>query len=93
MPTHLMRYHHMMRTTLDIDDDVLAAAKEIGRREKRTAGAVISALARLALTRDAPDRRDTVREPRAFYGFRPLPADGVVVTDELINRLREETGD
>ena len=82
-----------MRTTLDIDDDVLAAAKEIGRREKKTAGAVISALARIALTREAPERKSGVREPRAFYGFKPLPAEGVVVTDELINRLREESGD
>ena len=82
-----------MRTTLDIDDDVLTAAKEIGRREKKTAGAVISALARIALTRETPDRRGAVREPRAFYGFKPLAAEGVVVTDELINRLREESGD
>jgi hypothetical protein len=29
-----------MRTTLDVDDDVLSAVKERARREKRTAGAV-----------------------------------------------------
>jgi hypothetical protein len=39
-----------MRTTLDIDDDVLRAAKELARREKKTAGAVISELTRRALT-------------------------------------------
>ena len=39
-----------MRTTLDIDDDVLASAKEIARREKKTAGQVLSELARRALT-------------------------------------------
>ena len=38
-----------MRTTLKIDDDVLGAAKEIGRRERKTAGAIISDLARRAL--------------------------------------------
>ena len=27
-----------MRTTLDIDDDVLQAAKELARSEKKTAG-------------------------------------------------------
>lgn len=37
-----------MRTTLDIDDEVLRAAKEIARRRHSTAGAVISELARLA---------------------------------------------
>ena len=35
-----------MRTTLDIADDVLQAAKERARREKKTAGEVISELAR-----------------------------------------------
>ena len=40
-----------MRTTLDIDDDVLQMAKELARAEKKTAGAVISDLARKALTR------------------------------------------
>lgn len=82
-----------MRTTLDIDDDVLAAAKEIGRRERKSAGHVLSSLARLALTREAPEARRGVREPRAFYGFKPLPADGVVVSDAAINRLREDVGD
>jgi hypothetical protein len=38
-----------MRTTLDIEDDVLQAAKELARREGRTAGQVISELARRSL--------------------------------------------
>ena len=41
-----------MRTTLDIDDDLLAAAKELARREGRSAGQVVSApAAALALGR------------------------------------------
>ena len=35
-----------MRTTLTIDDDVLAAAKHIAERERKSIGEVISALAR-----------------------------------------------
>ena len=38
-----------MRTTLNIDDDVLNAAKERARREKRSAEEVLSELAREAL--------------------------------------------
>jgi hypothetical protein len=38
------------RTNLDIDDDVLQAAKELVRAEQKTAGKVISELARRALT-------------------------------------------
>ena len=32
-------------------------------------------------------------EPAADFGFDPLPARGVVVTNELIDRLRAESGD
>ena len=35
-----------MRTTLTIDDDVLAAAKAIAEREKRPIGEIVSELAR-----------------------------------------------
>lgn len=74
-----------MRTTLDIDDDVLHAAKEIARRERRTAGAVISELTRKALT-TPPATRDR----KAAHGFRPFPARGKVVTNARIDELREE---
>jgi hypothetical protein len=77
-----------MRTTLDIDDDVLQAAKERARREGSTAGKVISDLARRALT--VPLRTAGVREPKSVYGFRPLAPRGALVTNELIDRLRED---
>jgi hypothetical protein len=76
-----------MRTTLDIDDDVLAAAKERARREHRTAGEVVSALLRQALT--APPPTLAVREPPAVYGFRPFPAGEAIVTNALIDDLRD----
>ena len=38
-----------MRTTLDIDDDVLQAVKEIGEMRKKTAGQILSELARNGL--------------------------------------------
>lgn len=82
-----------MRTTLDIDDDVLAAVRELGRRERRSIGDVISELARRALTTPSANGIANVAEPAAFYGFEPLPPRGVVVTDELIDRLRDENGD
>lgn len=75
-----------MRTTLDIDDDVLRAAKELARREKKTAGAVISELTRRALTAPSP----TKRLPKAVHGFRPFPKRGGMVTNDQIDRLREE---
>ena len=43
-----------MRTTLDIDDDVLEAVKERAAREKKSAGTVLSELARLAILGPEP---------------------------------------
>ena len=77
-----------MRTTLDIANDVLQAAKERARREKKTVGEVISELARSALT--AAPQAPTAREPKAVYGFRPFPKRGGIVTNELIDKLRED---
>ena len=80
-----------MRTTLDIADDVLQAAKERARRENKTAGEVISELARAALTAPAlVAKAPKAAEPRSRYGIRPFPKRGGVVTNELIDRLRED---
>jgi hypothetical protein len=42
-----------MRTTLDIADDVLFAAKEVARREKKSLGQIISDLARRSFNQGA----------------------------------------
>ena len=76
-----------MRTTLDIEEDVLFAAKDLARREKKTAGRVISELARKGLTGAAAS---AAREPKAAYGFRPFPKEGRIVSNDLINKLRED---
>lgn len=84
-----------MRTTLDIDDDLLFAAKEMARREQTTAGEVVSRLLRRSLTGaglEAPSRSARARRP-AVAGFVPFPArPGVVVTNEQVDRLRDAEG-
>ena len=75
-----------MRTTLDIDDDVLQAAKELAQREKKTAGAVLSDLARKGLTTPEQGRVEPVLED----GWLVLPSRGGIVTKELVDRLIEE---
>ena len=77
-----------MRTTLDIDDDVLQAAKDLARREKKTAGEVISELVLKAL--GASPASPAGKEAKALYGFRPFPKRGGIVTNELIDKLRED---
>lgn len=69
---------------MEIDDDVLAAAKELAEQQKTTAGRIISDLARQALTRP-------VREaPLQRNGFSVLPKRGGVVTSELVRRLADD---
>lgn len=82
-----------MRTTLDIDDEVLAVAKELARRERKSAGQVISELAKRALTQAAPVReRHQTSEPEAFYGFQPFASRGMVVGNDEIDKLRDQEG-
>ncbi|MCA1806171.1 MAG: ribbon-helix-helix domain-containing protein [Xanthomonadaceae bacterium] len=81
-----------MRTTLDIDDEVLQAAKELARREGRTAGQVVSDLVRRALTQPPPEAGQGVREPEGCYGFRPFASRGGLVSNEAIDELRDQDG-
>lgn len=73
-----------MRTTLNIDDDVLEAAKALAVLRKTTPGRVISDLAREALTQPAEG------EPEYRGGFRLLPRTGQIVTPDLVQKLLEE---
>ena len=82
-----------MRTTLDIDDDLMTAAKELARREGATAGQVVSRLLRHSLT-GAPTPTAAGRtKPKAVAGFVPFPPrSGVVTTNEQVDALRDAEG-
>jgi len=77
-----------MRTTLDIEDDVLQAAKELAQRSGSTAGRVISSLARRGLAGSAP------RKPRLRIrsGVPVLPSRGEVVTLEHVRKIMDSEG-
>ncbi len=74
-----------MRTTLAIDDDVLAAAKHLAERDHKSIGEIISMLARRELTRSA-------QEGQAVRNGIPLLPNrtAVPVTMDLVNQLRDE---
>jgi hypothetical protein len=81
-----------MRTTLDIDADVLAAANELAAQTGSSAGKVLSRLAREVLLEGASMAKGAPggsSELPSVYGFRPFPKVGVVVTNELINRIKD----
>lgn len=74
-----------MRTTLDIDDEILLTVKQIAHQRKTTAGSIVSGLLRESL------------QPKSFQleyrnGLPILPRlpNGPVVTTELVNRLLNE---
>ena len=75
-----------MRTTLDIDDDVLQAVKELGGLQKKTAGQLLSELARKALA-PVPRTRSRVRNGVPLL---PSRADAPMMTMAEVNRLRDE---
>jgi hypothetical protein len=74
-----------MRTTLDIEDDVLQAAKELAEKEGSTAGKVLSTLARQGLLKSSAAGK--VRN-----GVPTLPSRGEIVTLEKVRRLMDEEG-
>jgi hypothetical protein len=76
-----------MRTTLEIDDAVLAAAKEIADAEHKTAGAVISELALKGLSQSSgPSKRQNTGFPTFSVppGARPFTSAEIksAITDE-----------
>ncbi len=80
-----------MRTTLDIEMDVLSAAKEIARQKHVGVGKVVSELLRQALTGNT-DFAAKTQPTASATGFDPFPSRGVIVTNDLINRLRDAEG-
>lgn len=77
-----------MRTTLEIEDDILSAAKELAECEGTTAGKVISRLARKGLI----GGREQSQNVEYRNGVPLLPRRGVIVTNELVKNIRDEEG-
>lgn len=75
-----------MRTTLAIDDDVLAAAKHLAERDRKSVGEVISALARQGLTRGPRP----ARAERNGVPLLPSRRGAAPVTPELVSQLLDE---
>jgi hypothetical protein len=79
-----MCYDGDMRTTLDLDEDVLGVAKSLAAQKRVSTGKVVSDLMRQAL---APKKA-----PRMRNGFRLLdrPPGSKPITMEMVNQLRDD---
>jgi hypothetical protein len=72
-----------VRTTLDIDEDVVAAARELATAERRSLGSVISELARRGLTPAKVDADDGLPVIR-------VPAGTPPITPAMVRRALDE---
>jgi hypothetical protein len=72
-----------MRTTLDLDDDVVSAARELAAAESRSLGSVISELARRGLTPAKVDVDGGLPVIR-------VPAGTPPITPEMVRRALDE---
>ena len=79
-----MRDDEPMRTTLDIDDDVLQAAKELAAIRKKTTGQILSEYAREAM---CPPRKYEVRNGVPVIPRRPGQP---LMTLADVKRLQED---
>lgn len=81
-----------MRTTLDIDDTVLAAARSLARAERISLGAAVSLLARRGLGEPAEGRPGgPARVDVAYAPFAILMGDpDHDVTPDLVNAFRDD---
>ena len=82
-----------MRTTLDIDEDVLLAAKELAARGQTTAGKVLSDLARRGIHAPAPNAATAqAKAVKMRNGVPVFASNGEVITSEHVRRVMEEEG-
>jgi hypothetical protein len=72
-----------VRTTLDIDDDVVTAARELAAAERRSLGSVISQLARRGLTPASVEIEGALPVIR-------VPAGTPPITAEMVRRALDE---
>ena len=79
-----------MRTTLDIDDDVLALAKELAAKERSSAGSILSSLARDGFHAQKSNSSKAISQKRKRNGVRMLPRRREPVTLAHVRKLMDE---
>ena len=89
-----------MRTTLELDEDILAAAKSLAKAGQTTAGRIISDTMRRAIQLGLADPSQTIpaktlaMAPQAVYGFVPLTSSGQqIVTSDMVRAIRDDIGE
>ena len=89
-----------MRTTLDLDEDILALAKSLAKAGQTTVGRIISDTMRRAIQLGFADPAQAISSPLvateqlSVYGFLPLTAPGQqIVTSDMVRAIRDDIGE
>jgi len=78
-----------MRTTINIERDILETAKEIAKKEGKTTGTVISEMARRGFYAGVTAVAEDTAPYRLQDGVPILPPTGSLVSEESIRRIRD----
>ncbi len=70
----------------------LGIVKKLARRNNVAQGKILSELARKALTDHHLLEAEDVADCEIVGGFRPFSSRGIMVTNEHVNRLRDQEG-
>ena len=82
-----------MTATLELESDALAEAEKLARKQGKPLGRVVSDLLRTAMTPLLEAERAELQRLYETTGFHPFPRrNDLVVTDELVNAIRDEEG-
>lgn len=91
-----------MRTTINFADHALYAAKSYAQQQQQTLGEAVNelvlkglqAMSAVKTKTKSPKAMSTAELDARFHamGFRTIPSRGGVITNELVNQIREEEG-
>lgn len=81
-----------MRTTIDIEDDVLNAAKELARQQHVSVGQLISRLLREVFAGNRGEKVPANAQQKIVAGFQTFASQGVLITNAQIDSLRDIEG-
>ncbi len=81
-----------MIETFDIDKEIVSVIEKLARQKKVSRNEIFSELIREALAARNINESIKTEADKPVGGFRPFPSRGNVVTNEQIDRIRDQEG-
>jgi hypothetical protein len=90
-PANLQYFDSAMKTMLDLPDELVIAARKVAAQRHTTLEDMVTRSLRKEIGSDAPSSSSNLYEV-GEYGFLQLRRRNAVVTEELIEQIRESEG-